>query len=60
MSDGEATKTKVVALEKLCNIVVDNFLIEIVYPTKITFKFSHFKFDFLKQLWMVKQPKQKL
>ena len=50
MSDGEATETKVVALKKLCNIVVDSFFpFEIVYPTKITFNFSHLKFDFLRK-----------
>jgi hypothetical protein len=40
-SDGETTKTNVVDFEKLCNFVVDNFLFEIIYLSKITFEFPH-------------------
>jgi hypothetical protein len=41
-SNGETTKTKVVALEKLCNFVVDNFSFEIYFLSYVFSIFSLF------------------
>jgi len=60
-SDGEATKMKVIDLEKLHNFVIDNFYIWNHLSKEIYVRiFSHFKFEILKWPRMEKRPKQKL